>query len=607
MGCRPAGVILTLTVLLAACQEPAQPSAQEAAEHNSELSAWLDARYAEEITFSPSQLTRQGSRLRYDEIDSVSNESAQQRLQWKASSVQALTEQFDYAKLSAEEQLSYDLWVLQYQQQQEAAEFRQMHYVFEQMIGPQSRLPQLLIGSHEVQNHRDMGAYNKRIRAIASTIEELIGQAKEQAGSGIRPPAFAYREVRRQALAVISGAPFGSGEDSPLWADAQHKIAQLEADELITSTAAVLLRQDTEAALQEALLPAYQALIDWLDEDIENTEENPVGISRHAGGEDFYKHLLAFYTTTDMTAAEIHQLGLDEVDRLTDKMLEIKSRVDFDGDLQDFFSYIRNDERFFYPNTNEGREAYLQQARDYLGTMQERLPDYFKNLPDIPLEVRRVEAYREQDGAPQHYMSGAADGSRPGVFYAHLSDMQSMPKNELEAIAYHEGVPGHHLQISIAQQLQNTPDFRTQARFTVYSEGWALYAEWLAREMGAYEDPYSEFGQVVTELWRAVRLVVDTGLHAKEWTKEDAIDYFMQKTPIAEGAVRTEVHRYMTIPGQATSFKIGMQRIQDLRNEAEQALGDRFDIREFHDAVLGGGALPLPLLERRVSDWIEAH
>lgn len=603
MGFRPTSLILAATVLLAACQEPPEEAAQE----DHDLSSWLDARYAEEVAFSPTQLTRQGSRMRYDEVDSVSEQSANQLLQWKASSVQDLEDKFDYAELSAEEQLSYDLWVLQYEQQKEAAEFRHMHYVFEQMIGPQSRLPQLLIGSHEVRDHRDMGAYNKRIRAIASTIEELIEQAKQQAESGIRPPAFTYREVRRQAQAVITGAPFESGEGSPLWADAQQKIAQLKADERITSTAAELLREDTEAALQEDLLPAYQSLLSWLDEDIENAEENPVGISRHAGGAEFYEHLLAFYTTTDMTAADIHQLGLNEVDRLTDKMLEIKSRVDFDGELQDFFSYIRNDERFFYPNTDEGREAYLQQARDYLETMQNRLPDYFKNLPDIPLEVRRVESYREQDGAPQHYMAGAADGSRPGVFYAHLSDMQSMPKNELEAIAYHEGVPGHHLQISIAQQLQDTPDFRTQARFTVYSEGWALYSEWLAREMGAYEDPYSEFGQVVTELWRAVRLVIDTGLHAKEWTKEDAIDYFMQKTPIAEGAVRTEVHRYMTIPGQATSFKIGMQRIQDLRNQAEQALGDHFDIREFHDAVLGGGALPLPLLERRVSDWIEAH
>lgn len=603
MGCKPTGVILAVTLLLAACQEQGQRSATE----ETDLTAWLDARYAEEITFSPAQLTREGSRARYDEIDSVSAESAQQQLQWKKQSVQALQEQFDYQQLTGEEQLSYDLWIYQYQQQKKAAEFRHMHYVFEQMIGPQARLPQFLIGSHEVQNHRDMGAYNKRIRAIGLTINELIEQSQQQAASDIRPPAFAYQEVRRQAKAVISGVPFDKGDDSPLWADAKNKVAYLRDNGSITQTAADLLLQDTREALQNDLLPAYQALIDWLDKDISNAQQNPVGISRHPGGKDFYEYLLRFYTTTDMSADEIHQLGLEEVNRLTEKMHDIKSRVDFEGDLEAFFDYIRSDERFFYPNTEAGRTAYLKQAEDYLHTMEQRLPEYFAQLPGIPLEVRRVESYREQDGAPQHYMGGSADGSRAGVFYAHLSDMSSMPKNELEAIAYHEGLPGHHMQISIAQQLQDTPKFRTQARFTVYTEGWALYAEWLAREMGAYEDPYSEFGQVVTELWRAVRLVIDTGLHAKEWTKEDAIDYFMQKTPIAEGAVRTEVQRYMTIPGQATSFKIGMQKIQDLRREAELALGDSFDIRDFHDAVLGGGALPLPLLERRVSDWIETH
>ncbi len=221
--------------------------------------------------------------------------------------------------------------------------------------------------------------------------------------------------------------------------------------------------------------------------------------------------------------------------------------------------------------------------------------------------MKRVEPFREQPGAAQHYFPGAPDGSRPGIFYAHLSDMSMMPKHQLEVVAYHEGLPGHHMQISIAQELTNVPEFRTQSFFNAYSEGWGLYAERLAKEMGAYEDPYSDFGRLSTEIWRAIRLVVDTGLHAKGWSEEQAVDYFMQNSSLAEGAIRSEVQRYLVIPGQATSYKIGMMKILELRAKAKAALGPRFDIREFHDTVLGGGALPLGILERRVDQWIASE
>lgn len=225
---------------------------------------------------------------------------------------------------------------------------------------------------------------------------------------------------------------------------------------------------------------------------------------------------------------------------------------------------------FFFANADEGRQAYITQTEDYLGAISEQLPNYFGVLPKAKLVVKRVEAFREQDGAAQHYFPGTPDGSRPGVYYAHLSDMTAMPKNEMEGVAYHEGNPGHHMQISIAQELTSVPQFRTQANFTAYSEGWGLYAELLAKEMGGYKNDFSDFGRLVNEMWRAVRLVVDTGLHSKGWTEDQAVAYFKEKAPIAEEAIVSEVRRYLVIPGQATAYKIGMLKIMELRASAEK-------------------------------------
>jgi uncharacterized protein (DUF885 family) len=258
-------------------------------------------------------------------------------------------------------------------------------------------------------------------------------------------------------------------------------------------------------------------------------------------------------------------------------------------------------------NTDEGRQAYIGAATAHLDFIKAKLPDYFGLLPKADLVVKRVEAFREQPGAAQHYFPGTPDGSRPGIYYAHLSDMGAMPIPQLEVIAYHEGNPGHHMQISIAQELTSVPKFRTQAGFTAYSEGWGLYSELLAKEMGAYEDPYSDFGRLTTEIWRAIRLVLDTGLHSKGWTEEQAVEYFITNSPASEGQIRSEVQRYIVLPGQATAYKVGMLKILEVRERAKTELGDKFDIKGFHDTVLGGGALPLEVLETRVDEWVAAQ
>jgi uncharacterized protein (DUF885 family) len=288
-------------------------------------------------------------------------------------------------------------------------------------------------------------------------------------------------------------------------------------------------------------------------------------------------------------------------------MEAIKAEVNFAGTMQEFFVFLREDPQFFFPNNDAGAEAYLEKARERLAFIETKLPDYFGILPKADLVVKRVEAFREQPGAAQHYFPGTPDGSRPGIYYAHLSDMKAMPKHRLEAIAYHEGLPGHHLQNSVQQELTGVPEFRTQENFTAYGEGWGLYSEYLAKEMGGYEDPYSDFGRLSAEIWRAIRLVVDTGIHSKGWTEKQAIDYCLANSPRAETEVRSEVRRFFVIPGQATAYKIGMLKIIELRERAETELGDKFDIKGFHDTVLGGGALPLAILERRVDEWIASE
>ena len=289
-------------------------------------------------------------------------------------------------------------------------------------------------------------------------------------------------------------------------------------------------------------------------------------------------------------------------------MEAIQAEFGFEGTLQEFFTFLRDtkdDERLYYPDTDEGRQGYIDDATAAINKIKAVLPEYFGILPKADMVVKRVEAFREQPGAAQHYFPSTPDGSRPGVYYAHLSDMTAMPKRELEVIAYHEGLPGHHMQIAIQQELEAVPTFRTQAGFTAYSEGWGLYSEWLAKEMpGTYEDPLSEFGRLGSEIWRAIRLVVDTGLHSKGWTEDQAVEYFKENSAITEAQARSEVRRYLVLPGQATSYKVGMLKIQELRRKAEAELGDKFDIRGFHDTILGGGAMPLAILERRVDDWV---
>lgn len=605
--------VLTMAVLLAAAAcggetaapEAAAPAPSPAAGESARLNAWLDEQFETLLQMSPAAMTRLGRKDRYDEYDDLSEAAQDQRVDWLADSVRQMAESFDYEALDFEARTSYDLWRYQYEQAREAQVYRRSDYVFTQMRGPQSNLAQFMIRFHEVDDEADMEAYIARIGGISDALEQLLVRARAGAEAGVRPPYFSYQGATREAANLIAGAPFSEvGGDAPLWADAKQKIAALEDAGSIDADTARRLRDGAREALLTRFLPAYQSLIGWLNVDADHVGPEARGVLDLPNGEAYYRHRLRAMTTTDMSADEIHELGLAQVARIKDEMTAIMRGVGFDGSLEAFFDHLRSDDAFFYPDDDAGAEAYLEDSRRFLAFIDERLPEYFGILPKAGLEVRRVEPFREQPGAAQHYSASSPDGNRPGVYYAHLSDMRAMPRYLMEAVAYHEGNPGHHMQIAIAQESEQVPQFRRQARFTAYTEGWGLYAEALAREMGAYQDPYSDFGRLSTEIWRAIRLVVDTGIHARGWSEDAAIAYFKQNSGIADGAIRAEVRRYFERPGQATAYMVGMLKILALREYAEEALGPAFDIRGFHDTVLGGGPLPLDMLQRRVEHWV---
>ncbi|MBJ6985534.1 DUF885 domain-containing protein [Luteimonas sp. MC1750] len=613
---------LALPLGLAACDgpanaatagQPATPAAASASPADLEaetarLNAWFETKYEEQLQFSPIRLTFLGRKELYDQIDDASDAGIRRQLDWLEASVKEMEAQFDYDRLEPEAQLSWNLWKKEYESARDGMPFLLNGYPFDQMNGMHSMAPTFMINFHKVEDESDYLAYVSRLRKLPATFDILLERTRQAAAQGIRPPGFAWEGVADQSRKIITGAPFDDGADSALWADAQAKADALATSGKVSAGRAAELKEDARKALLEDVKPAYERILALAAEELPKAAVNPTGVgSTHPNGAAYYAYQLGENTSTDMTADQIHALGLAEVARLRRELEAVQKQIGFEGDLQAFFKHVQADPKRLYPNTDAGRQAYIDDATKAIDNIKQQLPKYFGLLPKADLVVKRVEAFREQDGAAQHYNPASPDGKRPGVYYAHLSDMNAMPKTELEVIAYHEGLPGHHMQISIAQELTGVPTFRTQTFDTAYNEGWGLYSEWLAKEMpDTYQDPYSEYGRLMSEMWRAIRLVVDTGMHAKGWTEEQAVAYFRENSSVPDAAIRSEIRRYLVFPGQATAYKIGMIRIQELRRKAESELGAAFDIRGFHDTILGGGAMPLDLLEQRVDRWIAA-
>ena len=552
------------------------------------LTEWLNSEYAQQLDFSPMTKTRLGDKSDNGELDDVSEPAMFDQLAWYQDSVNHLREDFNYAELDDEAQRSFDLWVYHLRQAEASLKYRRHQFVFGR-YGPQSSLPNSFINYQIVQTRQDARDYIDRLNQSGRYLLQYLERAKLAALDGIRAPFFDYELAISEIKRVLTGHPFDDVGESVLWSDLKDKVRDLSDKGVIEDTEADDFLVQAQNEMLEQLLPAYREILEWLVADVEKASSVAQGAWALPDGDAYYQHRLQQMTTTELTAVEIHQIGLQEVDRIRTEMEQIKDGVGFDGSLADFFSFLRDDDRFYFPNTDAGRADYVAEASKVLTEVGDILPNFFGILPKAELEVRRVEAFREQDGGAAHYRRGTADGSRPGVFYAHLSDMRAVSKFRLPSLAFHEGLPGHHMQISIQQELESLPVFRTHKGYTAFSEGWGLYAEWLGKEMGGYSDPYSDFGRLSGEMWRAIRLVVDTGIHALRWTQTQAEVYALENSPRPESSVKAEVRRYFNNPGQATAYKIGMLRIQSARVDAELKMNDAFDLRNFHDQVIGSG------------------
>jgi len=589
----------------------AAPDETDAADVESEsqrLNAWLDDQFEAFVERSPIQQTFLGRKDDYGQWDNLSPEYRAETQAMRIDTLQELRAEFDPADLDADARLSYRLFETQLETSIETFEEwgdyvldvgSTRTYAFTQMGGAHTGIPALLVNQHSVASVEDADAYISRLNAVGAYLEQSRVLAQEAFDEGVFPPKFVFDHVIDSARNVITGAPFDDGEPSVIWADVTGKIDALEID----AAAKEDLRERARSALLDSVGPAYEALIADMESQKAEADERD-GAWKLPRGEDYYAFRLSELTTTDMTADEIHQLGLAETRRIHDEMRGIMQEVGFEGTLREFFEFMRTDEQFYYENTDAGRERYLEEARAIIDNMRGRLDELFLTFPEADLIVKRVEPFREKSAGKAFYQRPAADGSRPGTYYANLYDMANMPTYQMEALAYHEGLPGHHMQIAIAQELEGVPKFRKFGGHTAYIEGWGLYSEWAPKEMGLYEDPYSDFGRLAMELWRAGRLVVDTGIHSKEWTRQEAIDWLTENTPNPEGDAINAIERYIVMPGQATAYKIGMIKIQDLRARAEEALGEDFDVREYHDLVLANGSMPLSILEEQVDAWI---
>lgn len=507
---------------------------------------------------------------------------------------------FDPALLTDAQRLSLQLFQRDGERQLLRDDFRHEAYVMHQFRGPHTRVPSALINVHQIRDVADAEAYIQRIENVPDYFDGVIEQLNLRAQRGLLLVDWMYPQMIRAAGNVVSGVPFDdAGEDSTIWKDFTSKIANLE----VESAEKERLRQSARLALRESLEPAYRRLIATLERQAEAATGDD-GVWRFERGEAYYQMLLNWYTTTSLSAEEIHALGLENIARIHSDMREVMKTVGFEGDLQAFFVAVRDNPDLRYPNSDQGRAQYLQAAESAVAAMKTRLPDYFGRVPKAELVIKRVEPFRERSAGKAFYQGPPIDGSRPGIYYANLYDMGAMPKTDIEALAFHEGVPGHHLQRALTTELTEIPDFQRYLSFTAFTEGWGLYSEYLAKEMGFYTDPYSEFGRLAMELWRAARLVVDTGLHHKRWSREQAIDFLVTNTPNARSDCVKAIERYIAMPGQATAYMIGKIRILELREAAREALGDRFDIREFHDTVLSSGPIPLDVLQQRVSELV---
>lgn len=566
-------------------------------DEDARLDAFFERVWQREIDRNPVRQSQLGIKRDQDKWNDVSEAHAIESLELLKRDLAALGG-FDRARLSPQARISLRMFEDNGGEAIAGFALRRNGYLMTQMGGMHTRVPITLLNAHNIADRADAEAYCARIERVGALMDQVVVELARQEAAGVSPPRFVYRLVIEPSENMLKGRPFETAEtDCPILADFRAKLTKAN----IADAETLIAR--AQAGLSGPFATGYRKLIAHLRE-AEARADTRDGVWKLPRGDAYYRQQLENYTSLPLTAEWIHDLGLTQVARIHREMTVIMRGVGFKGTLQAFFEHVRTDPRFFYPQTDAGKAAYVADAERLLAEIQGRQGEMFTIIPKAPVVVRPVEAWRERSAAKAFYQNPPQDGSRPGVFYINLYDMKAQPKWQLAVTLYHEAIPGHHIETCVAHDMTSLPKFRRFGGVTAFSEGWGLYSERLPKELGLYADPYDDFGRLSLELMRACRLVVDTGIHAKRWSRERAVAYMDSNMPSSHYDNQREIDRYIVLPGQACSYYVGMRKILELRERARAKLGTRFDICGFHDTVLGNGPLPLPILEQQVDGWI---
>ena len=602
-------LIATTIALLAnpaLAQSPAVPAsiAAPADSEDARLTAFLDAEFAEQLKLQPQTATRLGLKEGGDRWNDISEEALTAFVAWRQASAARMKAAFNRDRLSPAGQVNYDIWALEAERAALSHANRALRPpLYSRLYSAHSQLPDFLINTHSVADVADLRAYVARLRGMPAVLDTAIARTKASEAAGIRVPRFQVETIIASSEKLTSGAPFGPGPDAALWADVKAKTEKLVAAGTLNRAAADALLDQARTAIV-ALQPAYGRVIAWAKSALPTAPSGRVGAISLPGGAAYYANELKLNTTTDYNATQIHAIGRSEVKRIEAEQDALARQAG----LKDRHAYYAQRERLFPPRPwdDASRADYLAKANAFVARTRTLLPAYFGTLPAYRIEVVREPAFSEVPGGAAHASAPSPDGTRPARTYVHLVGEQEDPAS-MYTLMCHEAVPGHNMQGDIQVRQKGGPKFRSVTGYVAFGEGWALYAEAMCKEMKAFPDIAADFMRLDAELFRAARLVTDTGIHALGWTEDQAVAYLSEsgRQPIEKA--RSEVRRYITLPGQATGYKIGMLKIVELRRKAEAALGPKFDIKGFHDLLIASGSQPLSILERRVNDWIAAR
>ncbi|MCU0328084.1 MAG: DUF885 domain-containing protein [Chitinophagales bacterium] len=566
-----------------------------------EFLEYLDARFDTSLRQNPEFAANLGYKYNYGKLNDYSFEKQKADIEFLENTYKKALEMFDTGKLNQSNKITLAMIRSDIDKSREGLKWYYHYYPIHQMGGCHNDLPTFMMNIHKIDSFSDAKDYLSRLSEFPRVFRQVAENLAQSSAKGIVAPKFTFDYVLKDMDNFIRTLTDTS--KSILYQDFQTKITQLNLDSSKTKD---LLAQ-CAILLKDSVTPAYINLEKEVKITAQKAKQN-MGVHHLPEGEAYYAYCLRNITTTQMTPDEIFELGLREVARIQDEMKAIMKQVKFKNDnLQDFFEFLRTDSQFKYPNDSIGRANLLDESTRYIAKTKEKLKEIFGILPKADVVVMPVEEFRAASAGGAFYENPSLDGTRPGRYYVNLHQMDDEPRYQMEALAAHEGLPGHHMQIAIAQELKDMPMYRKFSFHTAYVEGWALYAEKLNKELGFYTDPYSDFGRLSMEIFRAARLVVDVGIHHKKWTKDEAIQYFLKNTANSKGDVYKEIERYFLWPGQATAYKIGMIHIQKLREKAEKACGKKFDLGSFHDMILANGSVPLDVLTKNTDTWIETH